>query len=332
MRATLWCCRSRRPTGRRCPARSKRPGRWRGGVDILVNNAGVSQRSLAIDTAPEVYRTLIETDLLAPIALTQAILPLMAARGSGHIVAISSVAGRVGPVLRTGYAAAKHGLIGYCDALRAEVETAYGIKVTTILPGSVRTRVAANALQGDGSARGVSDANIDAGMDPDECARRIVDAVAAGTRELIVAEGAEAFAAALRWQDPERLFDLLAAEGKRLAEARDEGRRPDPAPVRPDLRPDARPVRGGAGRRLSAGARRAAARPQAEPLDVVRLPADRRPRPQRDGAFLRHRVGGRGARLSRPSRARAAAARMRRGRPRPARSGARRRSSALSTR
>jgi dehydrogenase/reductase SDR family member 7B len=209
---------------------------WKGGVDILVNNAGVSQRSLAIDTDLEVYRTLIETDLIAPIALTQAILPRMAAKGGGHIVAISSVAGRVGPVLRTGYAAAKHGLIGYCDALRAEVETAYGIKVTTILPGSVRTRVAANALQGDGSVRGVSDANIDAGMDPDECARRILDAVAAGTRELVVAEGAEAFAAALRWQDPERLFDLLAAEGKRLAEARDEGRRPDPAPVDRTLR------------------------------------------------------------------------------------------------
>jgi short-subunit dehydrogenase len=205
---------------------------WGGGVDILVNNAGVSQRSLAIDTAPEVYRTLIETDLLAPIALTQGILPRMAARGSGHIVAISSVAGRVGPVLRTGYAAAKHGLIGYCDALRAEVETAYGIRVTTILPGSVRTQVAANALQGGGSARGVSDANIDAGMEPDECARRILDAVAAGQRELVVAEGAEAFAAALRWQDPERLFDLLAAEGKRLAEAREQGGRPEPAPVR----------------------------------------------------------------------------------------------------
>ena len=209
---------------------------WRGGVDILVNNAGVSQRSLAIDTDFGVYRTLIETDLLAPIALTQAILPLMAARGEGHIVAISSVAGRLGPVLRTGYAAAKHGLIGYCDALRAEVETAYGIKVTTILPGSVRTRVAANALEGDGSPRGVSDANIDAGMEPAECARRILDAVAAGTRELIVAEGAEAFAAALRVQDPERLFDLLAAEGKRLAEARAAGRRPDPAPVNRTLR------------------------------------------------------------------------------------------------
>ena len=205
---------------------------WRGGVDILVNNAGISQRSLAIDTGPEVYRTLIETDLLAPIALTQALLPKMAAMGAGHIVAISSVAGRVGPVLRTGYAAAKHGLIGYCDALRAEVESAYGIKVTTVLPGSVRTQVAANALQGDGSPRGVSDANIDAGMDPDECAGRTLEAVAAGTRELVVAEGAEAFAAALRWQDPERLFDLLAAEGARLARERDAGRRPDPAPVR----------------------------------------------------------------------------------------------------
>ena len=204
---------------------------WRGQVDILVNNAGVSQRSLAIDTAPQVYRTLIETDLLAPIWLTQAILPLMVARRGGHVVAISSVAGRLGPVLRTGYAAAKHGLIGYCDALRAEVESAYGIQVTTILPGSVRTRVAANALQGDGSHRGVSDANIDAGMEPTECARRILDAVAAGTRELVVAEGSEAFAATLRFQDPERLFDLLAVEGKRLAEARAEGRPPEPAPV-----------------------------------------------------------------------------------------------------
>jgi len=213
------------------PAAAEAAWAWRDGIDILVNNAGVSQRSLAIDTAPDVYRTLIETDLLAPICLTQLVLPKMVARGGGHIVAISSVAGRVGPVLRTGYAAAKHGLIGYCDALRAEVEAAYGIRVTTILPGSVRTGVAANALQGDGSRRGVSDANIDAGMDPAECARRIVDAVAAGARELVVAEGAEAFAAALRWQDPERLFDLLAAEGKRLAEAREQGRRPDPAPV-----------------------------------------------------------------------------------------------------
>lgn len=210
------------------PGAAEQAWAWRGRIDILVNNAGVSQRSLAIDTAPSVYERIVEVDLLAPIRLTQILLPLMAARRSGHIVMIASVAGRVGPVLRTAYAAAKHGLIGYGDALRAEVESAYGVKVTNVLPGSVRTRVAANALQGDGSPRGVSDANIEAGMDPAECARRILDAIAEGRREIVVAEGAEAFAASLRFADPERLFDLLAAEGARLAQARAEGAPPEP--------------------------------------------------------------------------------------------------------
>jgi dehydrogenase/reductase SDR family member 7B len=204
---------------------------WRGGVDVLVNNAGISQRSLAIDTAPDVYERILDIDLRAPIALTQLLLPRMAERRGGAIVMISSVAGRLGPVLRTAYAAAKHGLIGYADALRAEVEQAYDLRVVTVLPGSVRTGVARNALQGDGSARGDSDANIEAGMDPAECAQRILAGLAEGQREILVAEGGEAFAAALRWQDPERLFDMLAAEGKRLAEARAEGKGPEPALV-----------------------------------------------------------------------------------------------------
>lgn len=202
-----------------------------GAVDVLVNNAGISQRSLAVDTKPEVYAKLIETDLLAPIWLTQLILPAMVARGSGHIVGISSVAGRLGTVLRTGYCAAKHGLIGYLDALRAEVEQAYGVRVTTVLPGSVKTQVAANALMADGSVRGESDANIEAGMDPAECARRILDGMVAGRREIIVAEGAEALAAELRFSDPERLFDMLAKEGVRLAGEREKGARPEPAQV-----------------------------------------------------------------------------------------------------
>ncbi len=206
--------------------------RWRGGVDVLVNNAGVSQRSLALDTVPEVYDRLIDTDLRAPIRLTQALLPHMVERRSGTIVMISSVAGRLGPVLRTGYAAAKHGLIGYADSLRAEVEKAYGLRVMNVLPGSVRTAVARNALQSDGSARGESDANIEAGMDPAECARQILQGLVEDKREIVVAEGQEAFAAALRWQNPDQLFDLLAAEGARLADARAAGARPDPTPLK----------------------------------------------------------------------------------------------------
>ncbi len=204
---------------------------WRGGVDLLVNNAGISQRSLAIDTKFGVYRRIVEVDLLAPIALTQAVLPSMVERRSGHIAAVSSVAGKVGAPLRTAYCAAKHGVTGYFDALRAEVETAYGINVTTIFPGSVRTAVAANALSADGTARGVSDVNIDNGIPADVAAAQILAGLEAGEREIVVAEGMEAGALELRAKDPATLFTFTAAEGARLAAARAEGQGPEPAKV-----------------------------------------------------------------------------------------------------
>ncbi len=134
---------------------------WRGGIDLLVNNAGVSQRSLALDTEFEVYRKLMEVDFFAPLRLTQLVLPHMVARRRGRVAIVSSVAGRVGAPLRTGYCAAKFACVGYFEALRAEIERAYGVAVTVVLPGSVRTNVAVNALDGNGAPRGVSDINID---------------------------------------------------------------------------------------------------------------------------------------------------------------------------
>src|SRR6185503_3517737 len=88
-----------------------------GRIDGLVNNAGISQRSLAVETSFEVYQRIIGVDLLAPIALTQALLPRMVGAGGGHIIAISSVAGIAGVPLRSAYCAAKHGLIGYHDSV-----------------------------------------------------------------------------------------------------------------------------------------------------------------------------------------------------------------------
>lgn len=191
---------------------------WQGGIDILVNNAGISQRSLAVDTADDVYTRVINTDLLAPIYLTQAVLPHLIARPESLVVAISSVAGRIGVPLRTAYCAAKHGIIGYMDALRAECETVHGLRVLNILPGSVATNVAANALTADGVPQGHSDPQIDNGIPAEECAAEIVAAMQNGTREQIIARGTEAEMARLRQADAETLFGLTAKFGAALAQ------------------------------------------------------------------------------------------------------------------
>lgn len=190
------------------PAMVEKALSFQGQIDVLINNAGISQRSLAIDTDFAVYERIVGVDLLAPIALTQALLPHLLARGTGQLVMISSVAGKAGVPMRTAYCAAKHGLIGYSDALRSEV-AGQGVKVLVVTPGSVRTNVSRNALAADGSARGVSDAAIDNGIDPQKVSELIWLAVARGTRELLIAEGMEAGIPALRAQDPERLFDML---------------------------------------------------------------------------------------------------------------------------
>jgi short-subunit dehydrogenase len=192
------------------PGIAERAWAWKGRVHGLVNNAGISQRSLAVETGFAVYRKMISVDLLAPIALTQALLPRMVQAGGGRVVAISSVAGIVGVPLRSAYCAAKHGLIGYHDSVRAENEH-LGIRVHVVAPGSIRTDVSRNALTADGSKRGVSDAAIDNGMSPAEAAAAILAAIEAGQRELLLATGVERDIAVLRRSDPEALFDRVSA-------------------------------------------------------------------------------------------------------------------------
>ncbi|WP_280923113.1 SDR family NAD(P)-dependent oxidoreductase [Paraburkholderia sp. LEh10] len=196
--------------------------KWRGAIDLLVNNAGISQRSLAIDTQLPVYRTLMEVDYLAPVALTQLVLPRMIARGVGHIAAVSSVAGKVGVPLRTGYCGAKHAVVGYFSALRAEIEAAYGIAVTVILPGSVKTPIAINAIEGNGERRGRSDPNIERGIDANVAARTILDGIAELRREVVVADGIEAIALQLLRDHPEKLYEVTGQEGARLASMRND--------------------------------------------------------------------------------------------------------------
>lgn len=183
---------------------------YKGSVDILVNNAGISQRSLAKDTQFSVYNKVIEVDLLAPIALTQLMLDHFLEKKSGSIIMISSVAGKVGVPMRTAYCAAKHGLIGYADALRSEV-AGDGVKVLVVTPGSVRTNVSRNAVTADGSARGKSDKAIDEGLEPSFVADEIWAALKNGKREIVLAKGIEAEMPQLKASDPDKLFDMIEA-------------------------------------------------------------------------------------------------------------------------
>jgi len=157
-----------------------------GPVDILVNNAGLSQRTTTLETSIEAYRRLLEIDFFAPVALTRALLPEMVARGSGHVVVVSSVFGKIAMARRTGYAAAKHALHGFFDCARIELGDR-GIRFTLACPGFVRTGISVNALGPDGRAWGTVDADIGQGMLPATCAERLWRAVERDRYEVVIA-------------------------------------------------------------------------------------------------------------------------------------------------
>lgn len=109
-----------------------------GRIDVLVNNAGFGIIGAAEAYTSEQVRSQLETNLYAPIEITRAVLPFMRKQGSGRILQISSVGGRVGNPGLTMYQAAKFGLGGFTEALAKEVAP-LGILVTSVEPGGFRT-------------------------------------------------------------------------------------------------------------------------------------------------------------------------------------------------
>lgn len=164
-------------------------------LDVLVLNAGITQRSLARDTELAVDRRLFEVNYFGPVALAKAVLPAFRAQSGGRLVVVSSLVGKIGTPLRSGYAASKHALHGFFESLRAEEHDA-GIRVTMVLPGFIRTPLPVTALTGDGSPQGRMDRAQLEGMAPEDCAERIVRAVLRGRDEVLVG-GKERFAVLL---------------------------------------------------------------------------------------------------------------------------------------
>jgi dehydrogenase/reductase SDR family member 7B len=159
--------------------------RQEGRVDILVNNGGITQRSLVKDTSMEVDRRIMETNYFGAVALTKAVLPSMLARRSGDIVVVSSLIGHFSTPLRSAYAASKHALHGFFDALRAEVH-ADGLHVMLVCPGFIRTDISLHALTANGSPHAAMDASQSAGLAPEKCAAAILAGLDRRKEEIVV--------------------------------------------------------------------------------------------------------------------------------------------------
>lgn len=117
-----------------------------GAIDVLVNNAGYGYRG-AVEEADETeVRELFETNFFGLVSMIQAVLPGMRAHRRGHIVNISSVAGRMAQPGSGYYSATKFAVGGLSDALRKEVGP-LGIRVTVVEPGGFRTDFAGRSLR-----------------------------------------------------------------------------------------------------------------------------------------------------------------------------------------
>ena len=105
-----------------------------------MNNAGNFQPGFFEEVSPEQFRAQIETNFFGPLNVTRAVLPIMRAQRSGHVVTITSTAGIVSGGFGSAYGASKFALEGWTESLREEVEQ-FGIRVTAVEPGFFRTEL-----------------------------------------------------------------------------------------------------------------------------------------------------------------------------------------------
>ena len=107
-----------------------------GAIDVLVNNAGIELILAYHKLTPEEIEQIVNVNLVAPMHLTWLVLPGMLERGQGHIINMSSLAGKAGPACNEAYGATKAGLIGFTQSLRATYRDS-GVSASVVCPGYV---------------------------------------------------------------------------------------------------------------------------------------------------------------------------------------------------
>jgi len=111
-----------------------------GGIDLLINNAAIPKRRPVTALDPDEVEHVMRVNFFAPVRLTLALLPRMLARGSGTIVNVSSVGGRLGIIHETAYCASKFALCGWSEAMAVDLHGS-GVTVKLIEPGPVDTEI-----------------------------------------------------------------------------------------------------------------------------------------------------------------------------------------------
>jgi short-subunit dehydrogenase len=142
-----------------------------GPLDVLINNAGVESTAAFTSSTREELTSMVDLNLTVPLLLTHRVVPGMLERGRGHVVFISSLAGKLGPAYSEPYAATKAGLIGLNQSLRAEYLDA-PIGFSVVCPGfvagdgmyqrMVEQGVRSNRLMGWTKVEKVADRTVDA--------------------------------------------------------------------------------------------------------------------------------------------------------------------------
>ena len=157
-------------------------------VDILINNAGISQRSFFCDTLDNINneRTLMEINYFSVVGLTKAFVKSLEGR-AGTVVVVSSTAGMLPAIPASGYAASKCGIIGYYEAISAELKE-LSVNVVILAPGFISTNLTMNALDSKGKKLGILDPRNKNGIKPEDFARIAVRGIANGEKKILVTQ------------------------------------------------------------------------------------------------------------------------------------------------
>jgi NAD(P)-dependent dehydrogenase (short-subunit alcohol dehydrogenase family) len=188
-----------------------------GAIDYMFNNAGIATVGEVLDLDLSDWERIIAVNLRGVVHGVQAVYPLMATRGSGHIINTASVAGLVGTPALVPYCTTKHAVVGLSRALRAEARR-HGVRVSAACPGFVDTPIANNATVINYD-RDAINRTIPFHYSAAQCARDVLRGVEQNRAEIVVTRHGRAMARLQRFV-PRLMEELLAYQARRFESLR----------------------------------------------------------------------------------------------------------------